>query len=228
MKDNIKDAITDQIEKEKAYNNYLKYFTNERGYELLYENLYRILDVDLEITKQTLGDYYFERFIFLLSDSLDKIEEDIKGYAELIFDVDSIDYGYLFHFKPKLENRLLQLMEQLKQAEAVKTDEKFKTENLFKVGLLFATGEMNKYFTIKGNNEIVANNGLSPLKIATELGNPSFEKIILASKNNYPTNNTNGNKNIFNNLDMMNKIISDCEAKNIPVEPYFISRLPIE
>lgn len=114
------------------------------------------------------------------------------------------------------------------QPEAVKLDEVYKTQNLFKVGLLFATGEMNKYFKIKGNNQIVMNNGLSPLKIAKELGNPSFEKIILASKNNYRTDNANGNKNIFNNLDMMTKIISDCEAKNIPVEPYFISRLPIE
>ena len=113
------------------------------------------------------------------------------------------------------------------QPEAVKPDEKYKTQNLFKVGLLFATGKMNKYFTINNLNEIVLNNGLSPLKIAKELGNPSFEKNILASKNNYKTGE-NKNKNIFNNLDMMNKIISDCEAKNIPVEPYFISRLPTE
>ena len=113
------------------------------------------------------------------------------------------------------------------QPEAVKPDEKYKTQNLFKVGLLFATGKMNKYFTINNLNEIVLNNGLSPLKIAKELGNPSFEKNILASKNNYKTGE-NKNKNIFNNLDMMNKLISDCEAKNIPVEPYFISRLPTE
>lgn len=109
-------------------------------------------------------------------------------------------------------------------SEAVKPDEVYKNQNLFKVGLLFAKGEMNKYYTINNLNQIVLNNGLSPSKIANEFGNPSFEKWILASKNNYK----NSGKNIFNNLDMMTKIISDCKTKKIPVEPYFISRLPIE
>ncbi|EMY3559595.1 hypothetical protein AAIP53_002189 [Flavobacterium psychrophilum] len=106
--------------------------------------------------------------------------------------------------------------------------EVYKTQNLFKVGLFFATGEMNKYFTIKNNNEMDSKNGLVSLKIANELGNPSFEKWILASKNNYPPKNPNGNKNIFNNLDMMTKIIEHCETNNIPVDPYFKNRLPKE
>ncbi|EKT4501001.1 hypothetical protein AAIP31_000644 [Flavobacterium psychrophilum] len=114
------------------------------------------------------------------------------------------------------------------QPEDVKPIEAYKTQNLFKVGLLFATGKMNKYFTIKNNNEMDSKNGLVSLKIAKELGNPSFEKWILASKNNYPPKNPNGNKNIFNNLDMMTKIIEHCETNNIPVEPYFTSRLPKE
>jgi hypothetical protein len=50
----------------------------------------------------------------------------------------------------------------------------------------------------------------------------------LASKNNYPSDNKNGNKNIFNNLDMMNKIIAHCKAEKIEIDTYFISRLPIE
>ncbi|EOG6896702.1 hypothetical protein ACLH3T_002068 [Flavobacterium psychrophilum] len=106
--------------------------------------------------------------------------------------------------------------------------EVYKNQNLFKVGLFFATGEMNKYFTIKNNNEMDSKNGLVSLKIAKELGNPSFEKWILASKNNYPPKNPNGNKNIFNNLDMMTKIIEHCETNNIPVDPYFKNRLPKE
>ena len=57
--------------------------------------------------------------------------------------------------------------------------------------------------------------------------NISFEKIILASKNNYKEGE-NKVKNIFNNLDMMNKIIDHCKAKKIEIDPYFISRLPIE
>lgn len=123
--------------------------------------------------------------------------------------------GYINYLKKK------------EQPEVVNPDEVYKTQNLFKVGLLFATGEMNKYFTINNLNEIVLNNGLSPLKIAKKLGNPSFEKIILASKNNYKEGE-NKVKNIFNNLDMMNKIIDHCKAKKIEIDPYFISRLPIE
>jgi hypothetical protein len=114
------------------------------------------------------------------------------------------------------------------QPQQNQTDEAYKNQNLFKVGLFLATGEMNKYFTINSLNELVLNNGLSPLKVADELQNKSFEKWILASKNNYKTDNTNGSKNIFNNLDMMTKIINHCKINNIEVNPYFISRLPKE
>lgn len=123
---------------------------------------------------------------------------------------------------------LNKIMNQHRQTEAVNSDEVYKNQILFKVGLLFATGEMNEYLTINGSNkELVSKNGLSPLKIANKLGNSSFEKYILASKNNYKTGE-NKVKNIFNNLDMMNKIINHCKAENIEVDPYFMSRLPIE
>lgn len=136
-------------------------------------------------------------------------------------------YLDILYIKDFLQSKLLIFEPIPKQPEAVKPDEVYKTQNLFKVGLLFATGEMNKYFIINNLNEIVLNNGLSPLKIANELGNPSFEKIILASKNNYKEGE-NKVKNLFNNLDMMNKIINHCKAKKIEIDPYFISRLPIE
>lgn len=125
--------------------------------------------------------------------------------------------GYINYLKKK------------EQTESVKPDEDYKTQNLFKVGLLFATGKMNEYLTINGSNkELVSKNGLSPLRIANELGSPSFEKWILASKNNYTSDNKNGNKNIFNNLDMMTKIIDHCKAEKTEIDPYFMSRLPIE
>lgn len=123
-------------------------------------------------------------------------------------------------------NQIEALKTQPQQVESVKTDEKYKTENLFKVGLLFAKGELNKYFTINNKNEIVINSGYSAPKIAKELKNENYNKWILASLNNYK--GTSGNKNIFNSLDMMTKIISHCEAENIPVDAYFKSRLPIE
>jgi hypothetical protein len=116
---------------------------------------------------------------------------------------------------------------QPQEPKAEKPNETYKTQNLFKVGLLFATGEMNKYYTINNLNEIVLNDGLSPLKIATELDNTSFEKYILASKNNYKTGE-NKSKNIFNNLAMMNNIINHCKTKKLDIDPYFESRLPTE
>lgn len=124
-------------------------------------------------------------------------------------------------------NRKLKMQGLPQQIGSIKYDEKYKTLNLFKVGLLFATGEMSKYYTINNLNEIVLNSGLSPRKIAEELKNVSFEKYILASKNNYK-NGENKSKNIFNNLDMMTKIIAHCNANKLHIDPYFVSRLPIE
>lgn len=147
---------------------------------------------------------------------------------------DSVLYSEVYRF----QNIMHKLFEEIKskeptaqpqEPEAVNPDEKYKTENLFKVGLLFATGKMNEYFTINSSNkEFASKNQLSPKKIAIELGNPSFEKWILATKNNYPKDNKNASKNIFNNKDMMINIIDHCEALNIQVEPYFKNRLPIE
>jgi hypothetical protein len=145
---------------------------------------------------------------------------------------------YLYYEFENFQNIMHELFEIIKskettetaqpqQNEIVKNDEKYKTQNLFKVGLLFATGEMNKYFTVIGENKTVMNKEYSSPIIAKELKNSSFEKIILATINNYKTAG-NKSKNIFNNKGMMNDIIDHCKAKNIPVIPYFISRLPIE
>lgn len=141
----------------------------------------------------------------------------------------SIWYNYLYSEVYRFQKIMHDLFKKIQpqQNEIVKTDEKYKTENLFKVGLLFANGEMNKYFTINSLNEIVLNEGLSPLKVATALKNPSFEKYILASKNNYKKGE-NKSKNIFINLDMMTKIINHCKAEKKEVDRYFMSRLPIE
>jgi hypothetical protein len=114
------------------------------------------------------------------------------------------------------------------ESETFNSEEVYKTQNLFKVGLLFANGTMNKFFTITTKNKTIMKDGYSAPKIAEELKNSSYNKYILASINNYTVDKQNGNKNIFNSFDMMTKIISDCEAKNIPVDAYFKSRLPIE
>jgi hypothetical protein len=114
------------------------------------------------------------------------------------------------------------------QPEDVKPDEVYKTQNLFKVGLLFATGEMNKYFTLNSNKETLMKVGYSAGKIAKELRNDAYNKWILATINNYTADNKNGNKNVFNSLEMMTKIIDHCKAGNLTIDPYFTSRLPID
>lgn len=130
--------------------------------------------------------------------------------------------------KRKLDSCLtIKSNEQLQQSNQEKPDEVYKTQNLFKVGLLFAKGELYKYFTVNASGETVMKNEFSAPKIANDLGNESYNKWILASINNYPPDNPNGNKNIFNSLDMMNKIISHCEAEKTPVDPYFKERMPI-
>ena len=103
-------------------------------------------------------------------------------------------------------------------------DEVYKTQSLFKVGLLFAMGEMNKYFTVTSQDKTIMKAGYSAPSIAKELKNNAYNKLILATINNYTNDNTNGNKNVFNSLDMMTKIVEHCNAKNIDIDLYFMKR----
>lgn len=114
----------------------------------------------------------------------------------------------------------------------IKPIKDYKSQNLFKVGLLFASGKMNEYFTVGKEKRIITNEGYSAPSISAELKlkyNVEIHRLFIsASMNNYLPEKKNGEKNIFNSLDMMNKIISHCEENNIEVDTYFKSRLPIE
>lgn len=104
-------------------------------------------------------------------------------------------------------------------------DLKYKNQIWFKVGVLFAKGEMNKYFN-KGRTGFDDN--YSAPKVAKEIGNTSYDKFILATINNYDSNNPNGSKNIFNSKDKMVKIIAHCKELSLPIDEYFLLRLPKE
>lgn len=214
---------------EKNYKHRLKFVTKN---ELNIEN-------EIEFIKEELTDlqglikakpaYDYEKLSFaqrisgdcwFSDETLNEFKRYFKEYYNYKIKEFQADY---------LENRRNDLLgTKTVQPEAVKPDEVYKTQNLFKVGLLFATGKMNKYFTLNSNNETVMKVGYSAGKIANELKNGIYNKWILATINNYPTDNVNGNKNVFNSLDMMTKIINHCEAEKIEVAPYFISRLPID
>ncbi len=174
--------------------------------------------------------------------SLEIINQAIENLDSEYLSIKMFEKTEPYHIEPQkifLESKRKSIKEQLKidrlknkqnppqQTETSKPDMVYKNQYLFKVGLLFATGEMNKYFTVNSIHATVMNSNYTAPKIAKELGNDSYNKYILASINNY-TDKENGNKNIFNSLDMMTKIILHCETENIPVDAYFKSRLPIE
>jgi hypothetical protein len=168
---------------------------------------------------------FFEQRMSNYKDSY-TLTEKINLELDLIkkLSINETDYKIL---KDRYNVFLKSIQIQFQQTENNKFDEKYKAQILFKVGLLFAKGEMNKYFTVNSKNSTVMNSEYTAPKIAKELGNDRYNKYILASINNY-TDKENGNKNIFNSLDMMTKIISHCKTENIPVDTYFSSRLPIE
>lgn len=115
-----------------------------------------------------------------------------------------------------------------KNNETDSHQEKYKTQILFNVGLLFASGKMEKFYDVNNLKQTVFKSGYSAPKVARELKNKNYEKFILASISNYTKENSNGNKNIFNSYNMMQKVIAHCDAENILVIDYFKERLPIE
>ncbi|WKL43800.1 hypothetical protein [Flavobacterium sp. ZE23DGlu08] len=172
----------------------------------------------IEYCENELSTLSFEKFpINLLLLTNDKFRGNLY-YSEVLFIDEKINEA----------QKELNQPQQTQDHESVSNYEVYKTQNLFKVGLLFAKGELNKYFTVNAKKTTVMNEGYSAPKIANELGNVSFNKWVLATINNYPTDNVNGNKNVFNSLEMMTKIIDHCKANNLAIDPYFINRLPID
>ena len=103
----------------------------------------------------------------------------------------------------------------------------YKSQILFNVGLLMASGKLDKYYTITKSGRSIKK-GYSAPKIAKELQKDNYHKHILATLNDYKKENSNGNKNIFNSKDMMQKVIDHCNENNIKVIGYFSSHLPSE
>ncbi|WP_417237210.1 hypothetical protein [Bizionia paragorgiae] len=115
-----------------------------------------------------------------------------------------------------------------KQSPKNVTEKDFKEEIWFKVGLLFASGAMEKYYFINEKNKTIFKEGYSAPKVAKDLDNDNYNKFILATINDYPSTNPNGNKNIFNSREKMQKIIQHCIINRINITPYFSNRLPPE
>ena len=107
-------------------------------------------------------------------------------------------------------------------------DKPYKKQVWFKVGILLASGKMSEYYTDNSDGIMCLKNSYTAPIIAKELGDKKYEKVVLATLQNYGPDNTNANKNIFNSRDKMMKIIEHCEDNNITVISHFKDRLPKE
>lgn len=112
--------------------------------------------------------------------------------------------------------------------EGAQKEEAYKEEVWFKIGILLASGKMNKYYTINSKGKSNINSSYSAPIIAEELGDKKYHKDILATLNDYPEDNSNANKNIYNSRDKMLKIKSHLEEQGIALIPYFTERIPAE
>lgn len=111
----------------------------------------------------------------------------------------------------EIENRIRRAVSQIKKP--------FTEEAWFKVGLCFAEGKMEKYL-LNG----VMNPNWSARKIAEELNLPECQKYFLGTLNNYDSTKSNSSKNIFNNLNNIEKIIEYCNDNKISISESFRNR----
>lgn len=95
--------------------------------------------------------------------------------------------------------------------EKKKCDEK---KLWFQVGFLFAKGDIQEF---KKKND-----GISFNKIAEHFGNLSYETYIKATIQNYTS--SNGDKNIYANLNKMNCIVNHCKSNDIKLCDEFSSK----
>ena len=107
-----------------AYSNYIKFFhPNLLWAETIYKDLYDILSKDLGLTLASLGDYFFEKFIFCLNDNLNRIRNEVTNYAQTN-NFNDTQKEYIFYHKQFLEKRIKELFKEYNWEK--KLDEKEK------------------------------------------------------------------------------------------------------
>lgn len=107
----------------RAYHNYVKFFTPELlCTNTIYKDLYNTLDKNLELTKASLGDYFFEQLLIVLNNNLSRIENEIDHYVQKN-NYNNIQKEHIFYHKPLLENRINELFEEYKLKKKSKTKE---------------------------------------------------------------------------------------------------------
>ncbi|WP_298266054.1 hypothetical protein [uncultured Lutibacter sp.] len=204
--------------------NYLKYVRKQASEKVVYQN-------DNKFLEKWIKKYQLEesKFPFIDNEEVQMLlDTDVK---DPVLDYKkkklctNIQMDFYCHAAMIEKYKMIAFIDDLLENGKEKS---YKNEVWFEVGVLLASGKLGKYYIINTKGEISLKNTYTAPRVAEELGDNKYNKIILATLNDYSSNNSNGNKNIFNNRDKMLKIISHCKEQNIPVIPYFTKRLPLE
>jgi len=95
-----------------AYSNYIKLFhPSFLSPNTIYRDLYDILSKDLGLTLASLGDYFFEKFVFSLNDNLNKIRDEVNIYSQNN-NFNDTQREYIFYHKKFLQNRINDLFKE--------------------------------------------------------------------------------------------------------------------
>lgn len=191
----------------------------------------------------------FERYFISLYSTLNNISEN-ESNESLQSKVDEInkalhDEKHNYTVSEFAENHIERLKElkhtletgiqnsfEVKRVEpgaAQSNEDENRESNKYKIGMLIAQGDINKYveFTEDGNIK-GAKQGFSFPKITKEISEKLCIKVdrlyLTAAINDYSNEKSNGDKNVFNDLEIMQLIINDCEEKGTKVHPYFLKR----
>ncbi|MDI1257118.1 MAG: hypothetical protein PSV16_13570 [Flavobacterium sp.] len=223
MRNNDDSISEEHFHQKEAYNNYLKVFASPIPFiDTIYKDLYYIFSEDENLTRASLGDFYFEKYLNQVNENLLYIEAELAKYADRK-NLAGDEQDYLFYHKKFLENRIEELMVENDHSKIRTVKGKaYENHAWFKVGVILATGEMEQYYTAN-RKDIKA--GYTAPKIAAELGDKKYEKYILATMKRYPKSNTNWDKNIYNSPEKMKKIINYCQENHLAIIQEFTIEL---
>lgn len=94
---------------------------------------------------------------------------------------------------------------------------------MFQLGIRLAIGDLDDYYTVNKNKETSIKHGYSAPKISKELGNPEWNKFILATLNYYQKGQSK-TKNIWINRKTMRQVYKDCKDEKIKMTDFFIEK----
>lgn len=161
-----------------------------------------------------------------------KLKSLINGTQGLLHQVNSELMHFIKHYFPAYHNELLPSLYPVKDMKeqpnkentsTPRTKKSYKAEIWFKVGLLFATGkiaELTPKYTI--------NKVIDCAKITKEIGEPKYNKYILATLNLYTESNTDKNFYYKDNHNKRLKVYNHCKENNIQMTTDFEALILLE